>query len=933
MFTLLFHMGGFTFLAGSIPQAERDALITLYYSTGGDNWSDKTNWLDAPGSENTWFGVTVVTINSEDHVTGISLINNNLTGTVPAEIAIFTRLEYLSLDHNHLSGTVPREISTLTRLKRLVLDNNQLTGGIPPGFDALEKLESLGLNHNQLQGPIPVELGNLYNLEKLHLASNCLVGSIPTSLTRLVNLTSLEVGFNGLYTSDSGLKAFLDGKSPGWQDTQTISPGIESVEKLTDSSIEVKWTPIAFTMYEGYYEILYRTGLNPEGQYDSLGKTGDKSAASMVINNFNMIPGTTYYFVTRTKTFPHENNANDVLSESSPEYEMMEAGCTVTVRTEPEAGGYITVSPADSHGESSGAADFTRTYAPGTTVTLTAVEQLNNNPFRQWKIQGAVGLSVVYRREITVVMDSDLTVTAVYKRPEIYFTPTYFNFGGTADGVSTPAQEFLISNRGGGTLEWVIADNTPSWLIVTPTAGSCSGGGSEFVTVAVNTRRLDEERYEGFITISAAAAANSPQELKVILNVIDDSEDRLPFGSFDIPADHGTVAGSIAISGWALDDIGINRVKLYSEDTGAAPGELVYIGDAVFIEGARPDVEAAYPGYPLNHKAGWGYMMLTNALNPRQNPAKVFKIHVVITAADEEEVSLGAKTVIIDNRDAVKPFGAMDLPGQGGIASGSSYRNQGWVLAPPGHDPANPDKIPEDGSTIVLYLDGKKQEQGAAYDIFRADIAALFPGYANSEGAQAEFVLDTTVLANGLHTISWTAEDSAGHMDGIGSRFFTVRNTAAADTEAAFSMNSSTDIMNPLTGNLPPGLREEEINNIPVNFPGPGPIEVKKRDNRDAGSRVLFPGKNNAYNVEMEVPGRLEIHFPSAKMQCRYSGYLTVGDCLKPLPAGSTLDTVKGVFYWQVGAGFYGTYELVFLRIDLKNKSIIKIPVNVEIAK
>jgi hypothetical protein len=135
-------------------------------------------------------------------------------------------------------------------------------------------------------------------------------------------LTSLGIGYNGLYTSDSGLTAFLDARAPGWRDSQTISPGIESVEILADSSLEVKWTPIAFTTYEGYYEILYRTGANPEGVYDALDKTGNKSAASIVINTFNFIPGTTYYFVISTKTFPHEYNQNSVISDYSPEYEL-----------------------------------------------------------------------------------------------------------------------------------------------------------------------------------------------------------------------------------------------------------------------------------------------------------------------------------------------------------------------------------------------------------------------------------------------------------------------------------------------------------------------------------------------------------------------------------------------------------------------------------
>jgi len=890
IFALWFYMGGFTFLEGAVPQAERDALLTLYSRTGGASWLNKTNWLGDPGSENTWFGVTVETVNGEDHVTKLSLIANNLTGTVPAEIANLTRLVYLSLDHNHLSGVIPQEITTIAGLKRLVLDDNLLTGNIPPGIGALEKLESLGLNKNQLEGPIPAEVEYLRNLEKLRLASNRLTGPIPTGLRGLSALANLEIEFNGLYAADSGLGAFLDSLSPGWRDTQTIAPTGISVTKQTASSVEVKWTAMGFTAYEGYYEVLYRTGAAAVGEYTGLGTTADKSAASLVINDLVLLPGNSYYFVVRTKTFPHENNINEVLSEVSPEYELREAAYTITVRSGPEAGGNITVSPADIHGESSGTTNFNRTYAVGTAVTLTAAEQLNGNPFRQWEILGAGGPPAVFRREITVVMDGDLTVTAVYKQPEIYFTPPYFNFGGTSGGLATPAQEFLIGNRGGGILEWSIDADTPSWITVTPTSGSCTGGGSEFVTAAVNTRRLDEMRYEGFITISAAGAANSPQKIKVTLNVIDHSEDQPPFGGFDTPRYNTTVSAGIAVSGWALDDIGIDRVKIYVEDTHDAPGSRVYIGDAVFIEGARPDVEAAYPGYPLNHKAGWGYMLLTNALNDRNNPPKVFKIYAIVTDAAQKEVSLGVKTITIDNRNAVKPFGAMDSPAQGGSASGSIYRNLGWVLTPPGNDRLNPVKIPEDGSTIILYVDGKKQKEGAIYNVFRADIVGLFPGYANSEGSQAEFVLDTTALANGLHTIAWTAEDSAGNVDGIGSRFFSARNTAstgAADTAADFAVNPPLDLE---TGDIQ------------------GDIQ---------------------YNVEIEVPGRVEIHFPPAMMSCTTSGFLKVGDSLKPLPTGSTLDTVEGVFYWQVGPGFYGTYELVFLRTGIKSNNTIKIPVNV----
>ena len=36
--------------------------------------------------------------------------------------------------------------------------------------------------------------------------------------------------------------------------------------------------------------------------------------------------------------------------------------------------------------------------------------------------------------------------------------------------------------------------------------------------------------------------------------------------------------------------------------------------------------------------------------------------------------------------------------------------------------------------------------------------------------------MDTTVYENGVHTIQWTVTDSAGNTDGIGSRYFIIRN-------------------------------------------------------------------------------------------------------------------------------------------------------------
>ena len=63
-------------------------------------------------------------------------------------------------------------------------------------------------------------------------------------------------------------------------------------------------------------------------------------------------------------------------------------------------------------------------------------------------------------------------------------------------------------------------------------------------------------------------------------------------------------------------------------------------------------------------------------------------------------VLLGTRTMTCANASATLPFGTIDTPLQGGVASGRSYVNFGWALTP------QPKTIPCDGSTIHVLVDG-----------------------------------------------------------------------------------------------------------------------------------------------------------------------------------------------------------------------------------
>jgi len=105
----------------------------------------------------------------------------------------------------------------------------------------------------------------------------------------------------------------------------------------------------------------------------------------------------------------------------------------------------------------------------------------------------------------------------------------------------------------------------------------------------------------------------------------------------------------------------------------------------------------------------------------------------------------------------------------------SSNRSSGQAQNP------LPDSIPVDGSTIQVWVDGLPLGHPDDNN-YRGDIASLFPGYANSNGAVGVYTLNTELLADGVHTIAWSVQDSNGDVDGIGSRYFTVTNLAGGSS-------------------------------------------------------------------------------------------------------------------------------------------------------
>ena len=175
-------------------EGPRAALVALYHATNGNNWTNNTNWLsDEPIGQ--WYGITT---DEAGRVTHLTLRDNNLVGTIPAELGNLANLQWLSLRSNQLSGAIPAELANLANLQDLWLPGNQLSGAIPAELGNLDNLTTLVLSDNQLSGSIPASLGNLANLQRLYLENNQLSGAIPAELGNLDNLQRLRLSNNQL---------------------------------------------------------------------------------------------------------------------------------------------------------------------------------------------------------------------------------------------------------------------------------------------------------------------------------------------------------------------------------------------------------------------------------------------------------------------------------------------------------------------------------------------------------------------------------------------------------------------------------------------------------------------------------------------------------------------------------------------------------------
>jgi hypothetical protein len=540
-------------------------------------------------------------------------------------------------------------------------------------------------------------------------------------------------------------------------------------------------------------------------------------------------------------------------------------------------------------------------------------------------------------------------------------SPTTLKFGAIKNGSGgalssvTAAQSVTVTFTGGSP-EWSVSANQP-WLQLSTSSGL---GAGSFTASIVNPSNViaGSTSLSATISITGSGITNTPLTIPVTLTIdqTNGATKATAIGQVDTPSQNATdVVGAIGVTGWALDNIGIAHVKIYRPCLGIdnplscqtiLGQSVVFVGDAAFLPGARPDVEAAFSAYPNGIAAGWGMQILTNML-PHIPNSQLYggqgaltlyvyatdlegNIRLLGRSSDPLSADYATPTFITMGNDTIaKPFGTIDTPALGGTISGT-IANFGWVLTPDSNTTAGEAGdilMTTSGAGMVVYIDGVATST-VAYNQCRGtvgnpppagvfcndDIANIFgtsspqpsltlrtsnpTRFRNLDATRSAigaYVMNTTLLSNGRHQIAWGVADSAARGEGIGSRFFTVLNSGADQRTEAQLRNAPAEILGQAVA-------------LDRHTPGTEGVYGRTGYALDHAWKTMHANAAGGYTVRLPESGRLELWLGEPAE----AGYLVANGTLRPLPVGATL--AGSYFAWMPPVGYVGPYTLAFVR-------------------
>ncbi len=226
--------------------------------------------------------------------------------------------------------------------------------------------------------------------------------------------------------------------------------------------------------------------------------------------------------------------------------------------------------------------------------------------------------------------------------------------------------------------------------------------------------------------------------------------------SIDQPrAQNATVIGLTSFVGWAIDDNGPIKNVAISID-GVKKGFASYGGN-------RPDVCAAFPGRAGCPNVGWAFFLDTTLIADGAHT-----LAVTGTSATGDQLTLSAPFTIANWTSGNPTRINIDNPNSQSSPFSGSVVFGGWAISSIAAI-----------NTVTVAVDGVPFGNGN-YGVSRADVCAAFSGTAGCPNVGWNFALDTSLLANGPHTLAVTATSSGGQ---------------SSTSTAAFSVSNSNSVV------------------------------------------------------------------------------------------------------------------------------------------
>ena len=223
------------------------ALHALYESTNGEHWKSNLGWNMRVGVDESpckWHVDDAEGRDDDDttkYPAGLTCRNGTVHaleffstlaagGTLPTELGLLTHVTSFNVQQTarmqYLSGSLPTELAVLSRLQTLAVRFTLISGTLPPGVASLTSLKRLDMHRSQLSGTVPwASLST--SLENLDIGNGLdsdghISGTVPTQVGRFTSMTTLDFEsneFSGTMPSELGLlsstlTSMRSGKNP-----------------------------------------------------------------------------------------------------------------------------------------------------------------------------------------------------------------------------------------------------------------------------------------------------------------------------------------------------------------------------------------------------------------------------------------------------------------------------------------------------------------------------------------------------------------------------------------------------------------------------------------------------------------------------------------------------------------------------------------------